>query len=110
MFSPLNYSPEDLFDDENKDGLDSERFVVGDSVYIHPDLRETDKGASVTEDMLNYAGSLARIVRVLGNSYKLDVDDADWVWDDYCLLSQNEFAQYITGVAKVEIKRLEGLI
>ena len=98
MFSPLDYTPEELFDENDEIGFDSERFKVGDMVYIHPDICGTQKGASITDEMVEYAGSPAVVTAVTGGSYRLDLDNEYFIWDDYCLLTREEFARYVSGV------------
>ena len=98
MFSPLDYTPEELFDANDEIGFGSERFKVGDIVYIHPDICETQKGSSITDEMVKYAGS-PTVVTIAGHgSYRLDLDNEYFIWDDYCLLTQEEFARYVSGV------------
>lgn len=87
MLLPVEY---EAFESEGLGGEDAENFKIGDHVVIHPDLEESDRGYEVTEDMLKYAGKVARIIEWHGNHYHLDVDNQLYGWQDYMLLRIGE--------------------
>lgn len=59
------------------------KYKVGDKVKIRSDLKETDEGAGVVEEMLEYRGMEATIIELDGdNWYTIDIDDEEFYWDD----------------------------
>ncbi len=85
------YTPEELFNEENDIGESNEWYNVGDKVYIHPDLQECEKGHAVVHDMLKYAGEPATITHKRSTSYNIDTDHGAYAWDDYMLMSEDDF-------------------
>lgn len=95
---------DDLFNSENKERLGAKLFREGDIVYIHPEIRETEKGDAVTNEMTAYADALAIIQRKYDNTnYELDIDDGEFFWDDYMLLSEEEYKNYYNTPEETDI-------
>lgn len=82
---------EDWFEDEDIEIKPKSRCEVGDYVRIRSDLKqmydnEVDTNVGLEEEMIDYAGKLARITKVKeishGTSYLIDLDNGDWWWED----------------------------
>jgi len=57
-------------------------YKIGDKVMIKKDLNTNNTSPlSVNEDMVIYAGCIAKILKKNGNIYSLDIDNKDWSWD-----------------------------
>lgn len=80
------------FEDEDIEVKPKSHYEVGDYVRIKSDLKqmyddEVDTNVGLEEPMINYAGKLARITKVVKIShdtphYLIDIDDGDWSWED----------------------------
>lgn len=92
-----------IFDESNKERLGAELFEEGDMVYIHPEIEETDKGDAVADGMVKYAGKAAMIVIKHSDNYELDIDGGEYVWDDFMLMSEDEFNEYYNQVEPDDI-------
>ena len=59
------------------------KYKVGDKVKIRSDLVERDTGACVIEEMLQFKGMEATIIRIEEDDYySIDLDDDTYYWDD----------------------------
>ena len=77
------------FEDEDIEIKSKSQYEVGDYVRIRSDLKqmyddEVDTNVGLEEEMIAYAGKLARITKVnkLTNDYLIDIDDGKWYWED----------------------------
>ena len=79
------------FEDEDIEVKPKSHYEVGDYVRIRSDLKQMhDDGVNTNvgleEEMINYAGKLARITKIMKTSdascYFIDLDDGDWCWED----------------------------
>lgn len=73
----------DIFDEDNHELESAILYKVGDTVTIHPEIRNTMKGVAVDEDMVEFAGMLAKIVEVRPDCYHIDLDEGSFVWQDF---------------------------
>lgn len=89
-----------IFDENNKDRLKNELFEKGQTVYIHPELRCTDKGLCVIPEMVEFKGLKTCITEKYFSYYSLEIDHGRWHWNDYMLLSENEYDEFIAPAVK----------
>lgn len=73
----------DIFSENNKELLTADLFNVGETVRIHPNIRPTQKGVVVAEQMAEYASEYATITGIEDNAYRVDIDDGDFIWQDF---------------------------
>ena len=79
------------FEDEDIEVKPKSHYEVGDYVRIRSDLKQmydndVDTHVGIIEDMIDYAGKLARITEAHSTSdytsYHINIDGGDWSWED----------------------------
>lgn len=92
----------DLFDKENKEGITNKRFKAGETVFVHPEIRITEKFPYILKEMVALAGMPVNIERVVERGYRIKEDNNEFLWCDYCFMSHDEYAEYnsVTAVSE----------
>ena len=94
-----------LADPHCRDREGSRLFATGSTVYIHPDIKASDRHPIVTEEMAALYGVKCFVIHRSDGYYKLDcIDDnsvsasawrihngSDYQWADWMLLSEAEY-------------------
>lgn len=80
----------DIYDFNSTERSGARLFKEGDTVYIRPDLRVSDRPPCIVENMITYANEKDTIKQVKGfHSYTLS--KTPYSWADWMLLSEQEY-------------------